>query len=40
MNFTTIDHIHTLQRSPLIVAPILHGFYSELQETQKNILFS
>ena len=40
MNFTTIDHIHTLQRSPLIMAPILHGFYSELQETQKNILFS
>ncbi|PVZ42567.1 three component ABC system middle component [Pseudomonas sp. CC120222-01a] len=40
MKLTTIDHIHTLHRSPLIVAPILYAFYSELQETQKNILFS
>lgn len=40
MNLTTIDHIHTLQRSPLIMVPILHAFYRDLQETQKNILFS
>lgn len=38
MSLTTIDHIHTLQRSPLIMAPIVHAFFSELKETQKNIL--
>ncbi|MBF6032852.1 hypothetical protein H8F23_06285 [Pseudomonas sp. P155] len=40
MALTTTDHIHTLHRSPLIMAPILHAFYSELKVTQKNILFS
>lgn len=40
MRLTTTDHIHTLHRSPLIMAPILHSFYNEIKETQKNILFS
>ncbi|WP_080636219.1 three component ABC system middle component [Pseudomonas sp. ATCC 13867] len=40
MRLTTTDHIHTLHRSPLIMAPILHAFYSDLKETQKNVLLS
>lgn len=39
MRLSTVDHIHTLQRSPFIMAPILHAFFSELKETQKNLLF-
>lgn len=40
MKPTTTDHIYTLHRSPLILAPILHAFYGELKGGEKNILFS
>lgn len=34
------DHIYTLHRSPLMMAPIIHAFYSELKQSPNNILFS
>ena len=40
MTAPTSDHIHTLHRSPLIMAPIIHAFYSELKQSPNNILFS
>lgn len=40
MRLTTTDHIHTLHRSPIILAPILHEFYGAVQETKNNILLS
>ncbi|HBP5580928.1 hypothetical protein CW310_07700 [Pseudomonas citronellolis] len=40
MDLTTTDHIHTLHRSPLILAPILHSFYLNVHEAPRNILLS
>lgn len=40
MKLTATDHLHTLHRSPLIMAPILLAFYRQLQETKNNILLS
>lgn len=40
MRTPTSDHIYTLHRSPLIMAPIIHAFYSELKPSPNNILFS
>lgn len=34
------DHIHTLHRSPFVMAPIIHAFYSDLKPSPNNILFS
>ena len=40
MKVPTSDHIHTLHRSPFMMAPIIHAFYSELKPSPNNILFS
>lgn len=40
MRLSTTDHIITLTRSPIILAPILHAFYSHLPATRNNILLS
>lgn len=40
MNLRAIDHIFTLQRSPIALAPVIHQFYASSQPRAKDFLLS
>lgn len=37
---TPIEHLFTLQRSPIVLAPVIHQFYATSYQRDKNILLS
>lgn len=40
MRANAIDHLFTLQRSPIVLAPHLHNFYAHVPPRERNLLLS
>ncbi|CAH0650154.1 MULTISPECIES: three component ABC system middle component [Pseudomonas] len=40
MNARPFDHLYTLQRSPLALAPVIYQFYNHRETTEQDVLLS
>lgn len=40
MSLTPIEHLFTLQRSPIALAPVIHQFYSHSEPRERDLLLS
>lgn len=40
MNLTPVEHLFTLQRSPIALAPVIHQFFADSEPHERNFLLS
>ncbi len=40
MKMNAVEHLFTLQHSPILLAPYLHQFYTHLPQRERNLLLS